>query len=120
MSVRGRPVAEAPVVAPVARPSPHEPCCRQAGSVEVWHVVHLGRIVQSACDRHDGCGAAIRVRGEALEYSKPRTRALAPSRGPQTTGTPQPFGTSPRGWAYRLEMPCTRMSSMLGGSNHTS
>ena len=48
MSVRGRPVAEAPVVAPAARPGPREPFCRYVVSVEVWHVVHLGRIVLSA------------------------------------------------------------------------
>ena len=60
--MRGRPAAEAPVVAPVARPGTRTPRGRYVDSVEVCRlVVHLARIVQSACDRHDGCGAAIRV-----------------------------------------------------------
>ena len=53
---------EAEADALAAPPDPGEPLCRYVRPAEVWHlVVHLCRIVLRACDRYDGCGAAIRV-----------------------------------------------------------
>lgn len=92
---------------PVAdHPGPRKPHGRQAGAADVWQlVVHHRRSVLSACDRHASCGERVAARVVQDPGSEPHRYADGCSA----------LKLSPSS----ERMPCTRMSSMLGGSNQT-